>query len=127
MTSVPGKKTVLHMITKGSPFGGAQKYDYTLVTELPKDRFESIVLVGAGNELQDKLRDRGIRVITLGDMQRDTKLTSEFKAFAHLLKIIRGVSPDILHLNRTKAGGMGALAGRLCGVKQIVYTVHGWP
>jgi glycosyltransferase involved in cell wall biosynthesis len=31
-----------------------------------------------------------------------------------------------LHLHSPKAAGLGALAGRLLGVKKIIYTVHGW-
>ena len=115
------------MITKGAPFGGAQKYVYTLATALPTDSFEATVLVGEGNDLKDRLQHRGVPVITLGDMRRDINVLSEFRAFSQLLKIIRTIKPDILHLNSTKAGGLGALAGRLCGVPHIIYTVHGWP
>ena len=34
--------------------------------------------------------------------------------------------PDILHLNSSKIGGLGAVAGRIAKVPRIVFTSHGW-
>ena len=50
----------------------------------------------------------------------------ECKSFFELLRVIKEERPEILHLNSSKAGGLGALAGRIAGVPRIVFTAHGW-
>ena len=40
--------------------------------------------------------------------------------------IYKNESPDIVHLNSSKIGGIGALAARLEKVPKIIYTAHGW-
>lgn len=114
------------MITKGV-WGGAQKYVYTLATSLPQDAFEPVVLCGEGDALPDKLKEKGIPVQNIPTLARDISLIKEIRSFFSLVQIIRKESPDILHLNSPKAGGLGALAGRVAGVPRIIYTAHGWP
>lgn len=119
-------KRVVHLITKGSPFGGAQNYVYTLATNLPKDRFESIVLTGAGEELTSRLTKAGVRVDYIPHLIRNINPLGEIKAFIALTRILKELKPDILHTNSSKAGLLGALAGRLARVPRIIFTGHGW-
>lgn len=120
------KKKVLHLITKGSPFGGAQNYVYTLATHLPKDRFESTVLMGTGEELMSRLTKAGIHAEHIPHLTRDINPLGEVKAFFALIKKIKEIQPDILHTNSSKAGLLGALAGRIARVPRIIFTGHGW-
>lgn len=117
---------VIHLITKGSPFGGAQNYVYTLATNLPKDRFESIVLTGHGEELMSRLTKAGIHVEHIPHLIRDINPLGEIKAFIALTKRLKELKPDILHTNSSKAGLLGALAGRIARVPRIIFTGHGW-
>lgn len=117
---------VAHLITKGEPFGGAQTYVYTLATHLPKDRFESIVLCGHGDELKTRLLQADISVRTIPYLARDINPLSEIRAFFALITILKEIRPDILHTNSSKAGLLGALAGRIARVPRIVFTGHGW-
>lgn len=119
------KIKVLFLITKGN-FGGAQRYVYNLASHLPKEKFEPIVACGKGDSLQAKLSEKAIRSITLESSQRDINILKDFKAFLEIKKIIRTEEPHILHVNSSKAGGLGALAGRMLGVKKIIFTSHGW-
>lgn len=125
------KKKILFVITK-SNWGGAQKYVYDLATTLPKDLFEvSVAFGGTGEhkaeagELEIRLKEVGIRTIFLKNFMRDVRLRSEFFALLELFKLFRKERPDIIHINSSKVGGLGAVAGRLAGVKKIVFTSHG--
>lgn len=118
-------KKICIAITKGV-WGGAQEYVYTLATNLPKDKFEVFVLCGEGNELKTKLEKVGIKTISLDSMSRDISIFGEIESFLGMIKILLKEKPDILHLNSSKMGFLGALAGRLCGIKRIIFTVHGW-
>jgi glycosyltransferase involved in cell wall biosynthesis len=120
------KKKILLVITKAEPMGGAQRYVYDLATCLPASKFDVAVACGYGNALKEKLREVGIRVIELEHSQRDIEATKDWRAFSELRKVIKEEKPDVLHLNSSKAGGLGALAGRLEGVPKIIFTGHGW-
>lgn len=119
------KKKILFVITK-SNWGGAQRYVYDLATNLPKMQFDVVVACGGEGLFKERLIHEHIRVIDVPFLARDINLLNDFKAFFALQKIFREERPDIVHLNSTKIGGLGALAGRLARVPKIIFTAHGW-
>lgn len=116
---------VLILITK-SNWGGAQRYVYDLATNLPKETYDIEVMAGGGGPLIDKLNSAGIKTDGNLPIGRDVNLWGDIKAFFKLVSIIKERKPDILHVNSSKIGGLGTLAGRMVGVKKIVFTAHGW-
>lgn len=120
------KKKVLILITK-SNWGGAQRHIYDLATSLPKEKFDIEVAAGGNGVLLQKLESAGIKTTSIGSLERDVKASKELLSLGTMIRTIRKSKPDILHLHSPKAGGLGSFAGRLCGVKRIVYTSHGWP
>ena len=119
------KKKVIFVITK-SNWGGAQRYVYDLATTLPRDRYEVAVACGGEGALVDKLRIAGIRTLMIPDLGRDISITKDLAVFAQLLNLFRTEQPDIVHLNSSKIGGIGAFAGRIAHVPHIIFTAHGW-
>jgi len=118
-------KKVLYLITK-SNFGGAQKYVYELACEAKKTGFDVAVAVGGNGILIQKLEEAGISVYPLKSLKRDISLFSEIKSFFEICSLLKKIKPDVLHVNSSKAGGTGALAGRICSVPKIIFTIHGW-
>lgn len=121
----PHRQKVCLAITKGI-WGGAQEYVFTLATGLPSDKYDVFVICGEGRALPDKLSEKNIRVIKLDTLRRDISIKNEWRNFLTLFRLIKQEKPDVLHLNSPKAGGMGAVIGRLLGIKKIIYTAHGW-
>ena len=138
------KKKILYIITK-SNFGGAQRYVFDLATSLPENEFEPIVALGGSGEskakpglLYNKLEESGIRTILVKNFMRDISFFKEPLVFFELYKIIKREKPDVVHLNSSKAGGVGALACRLVTLfsflgartdrlePKIIFTAHGW-
>ncbi len=119
------RKKVCYIITKGV-WGGAQKYVYNLATILPKDEFDVLVITGRGKILPEKLEAENIRVRKIESMKRDISVISEVLTFFKLFWIIFKEKPDVIHLNSPKAGGLGAVIGRILFVPKIIYTVHGF-
>lgn len=119
------KKKVLFLITK-SNFGGAQRYVYDLATGLPKTDWEVVVAAGGEGELIDRLKLSEIRVIPIPSLERDISMVKEIQSCKEIADIVRSERPDILHINSSKAGALGALIGRIYGVPRIIFTAHGW-
>ena len=124
MSNQPQTK-ILFLITK-SNWGGAQRYVYDLATTLAPNQHEVVVALGGSGELQTKLASAGIKTITLNSLQRDVSIKNEIVFALELYKIIRQERPYVLHVNSSKAGGLGCFIGRLAFVPRIIFTAHGW-
>ena len=118
------RRKILYVITK-SNWGGAQRYVFDLATSLLD--FDVSVACGDSGMLVQKLKEKNVRVLPVPSFQRDIAFMKEFTAFSELLKIFKTELPDVVHLNSSKAGGIGALAARIAGVPKIIFTIHGLP
>ncbi len=125
------KKKVLYVITK-SNWGGAQRYVFNLATALPRDEFEVAVAFGgtgvahsSTGELASRLALENIPTSYIRTFVRDVALLNDLHAVRELYLLFKKEKPDIVHLNSSKAGGVGALAARMAGVKKIIFTSHG--
>ena len=116
---------VLYLITK-SNWGGAQRYVYDLATSLDSTKFEAVVALGGQGTLVELLTHAGVKVITIETLSRDISITKEWSFAKELWEILRVERPDILHVNSSKAGGVGTLLGRLARVQRVLFTAHGW-
>ena len=116
---------VLILITKAN-WGGAQRYVFDLATRLPKDRFKAEVMTGGGGPLVDKLWEAGIPAHGTLPVRNNISFSENFTAFFKLFFLLRKKKPDVLHLNSSQIGILGSLAGRLTGIKRVVFTIHGW-
>lgn len=116
---------VLYVITKATS-GGAQRYVYDLVSRLPHE-FRSAVVYGETGRLSAELEASGFQTMHIPELARDLSILSDIRSYFGIRNTIRASAPDVLHLNSSKAAGLGAIAGRLAGVPRIIYTVHGWP
>lgn len=131
MESKKNKKKVLFIITK-SNYGGAQRYVYDLATNIPKNQFAVTVALGGTGQrndspgtLQKRLEEKGIRTRTVKHFMRDMSFRNDIAVFFELFKIVREEKPDVLHVTSSKAGGLGALAGRIARVPNSIFTSHG--
>lgn len=118
------RKKILYVITK-SNWGGAQRYVHDLAVHFAQ-MHDVVVACGGEGALKEHLVRKGIRVIPLPELERDVHILKDIRAFFDLLDIIRREHPDVLHLNSSKVGALGALAGRLLRVPRVVFTAHGW-
>lgn len=125
------RKKILFCVTKGN-FGGAQKYVYDLATNLSKAAFDIVVACGEGDALPKMLEEKGIKTIRINNLTREIKILDEFKVCKELINLIRFEKPDIIHLNSSKIGGVGAVAGQIARILEknykptIIFTSHGW-
>jgi len=126
MENNDAKKRILYVVTK-SNFGGAQRYVFELAQGMNRLGHEVTVACGGQGELVERLQQENIATFEVAGFQRDVSVFKEIKALISLAKIIKQTHPEIIHLNSSKAGLMGAVLARILRVPLIVFTVHGWP
>ena len=130
------KKKILYIITK-SNWGGAQRYVYDLATHISKEDFEKKVIVGGRGDLTSELSKLHIQTISLKSLTRDVHILKDILVFFELIILFNQEQPDIIHLNSSKIGALGGLAGRINnifrffspsknGYAKIIFTAHGW-
>lgn len=122
---------ILYVITQGEQ-GGGQKYVLELAEKVAR---EHEVFVGIGrieNEedkwLFEKLESVGVKsknIFEIKNLQREIKPVLDFKALLEMRRLFKKLNPDVIHLNASKAGVVGAVASVFTKTK-VVYTVHGW-
>lgn len=130
MTDTPVKK-ILYLITK-SNLGGAQKYVLELATAAQQSGMEVVVAHGGSGKkdaqvglLKTRLDEAAVRTVTIAAFMRDVSILRDLKAFFEVYAVLRHERPDVLHVSSSKAGGIGAAAGRLARVPRIIFTSHG--
>ena len=116
---------ILYIITK-SNWGGAGRHVFDLATAMKDKGHDVWVALGGNGLLKEKLGAAGIYTFSIAALGRDISIGKEAGSFKEIYSVMKSKKPDIIHLHSPKAAGLGSLAGRLLGVKQIIVTVHGW-
>ncbi|MDQ2933035.1 MAG: glycosyltransferase family 4 protein [bacterium] len=116
---------ILYFITK-SNWGGAQRHIYDLAVSMKNEGHDVAVALGGDGILRTRLEAAGIYTHSVSKLSRDISAGNDFASLRQIFSIIRHRRPDILHVHSPKAAGLGAFAGRILGVSQIIFTVHGW-
>lgn len=117
-----GKRVkILHVIT-GLNTGGAEMMLYSLLSHIDRHRFfpRVICLNGVG---QVGERIRALDIPVWSPSSTDRRLTP--LGWLYILRDIRKDRPDILQTWLYHADLFGGLAGRLAGIRRIVWSVHG--
>jgi glycosyltransferase involved in cell wall biosynthesis len=102
----------------------------TLLTErLDPGRYDSWLAAGTeapgeGNYLA--LHGRTLdRVVTVAGLGREIRGIADVTALLGLRRLIRRLSPHVVHTHTAKAGTLGRLAAILAGVPVVVHSYHG--
>lgn len=127
------KKTILYLITQ-SELGGAQQYCLDLALNL-KDEFDVVIAFGEQGKdgaLAQKLSENNIKYYSIPHLKRSVSPINDFLATLEIIKLIKKIKPDIIHLNSSKISILGSLAtffskSKILNLKsKIIYTAHGW-
>ncbi|MDO8584972.1 MAG: glycosyltransferase [bacterium] len=117
---------ILFLVTK-SDTGGAQKYVRDLAASLPQEKFQTEIITGGKS---------GIRFLS-NSFRPYFLFLNDIAAVIEIFFCLRKHRPDILHLNSSKAGVVGAIAATIynvgcrvsgvgCRPIKVIFTAHGW-
>jgi glycosyltransferase involved in cell wall biosynthesis len=88
--------------------------------------FNVLMISADGIELKEVIEKEQCRHIIV-PMTRKITPFQDLKCLIRLIKIFRIEKPDIVHTHTPKAGLLGMLAAKICGVKTRIHTVAGLP
>lgn len=71
------------------------------------------------------VRDEGFTVHAV-PMARSLSPVAQYRAFMALVRLIRQEKPDLVHGHMPISGILARFAARLCGVRVVAYTCHGF-
>lgn len=119
---------IVHVITR-LIVGGAQE-NTLLSCEGQHDRGHDVTLVtgpaiGPEGSLMERAKGYGYRVVEVDEMRRSILPVKDFRTYHRLVRIIRGLKPDVVHTHSSKAGILGRWAADKAKVPAVVHTIHG--
>lgn len=88
--------------------------------------FDVLMISATGKELAEVIQNEQCRHIVVPMTRKITPFTDLVCLF-HLIRIFRKEKPDIVHTHTPKAGLLGMLAAKICGVRTRIHTVAGLP
>lgn len=116
----------MHVITK-SGLGGAQRYVLDCAQADIAKQIDTVIVSDAKKGwLYQQALAKQINYQAIHHLDRNINIINDFFSMVELYKIIRKEKPTHLYLNSSKISFIGALIGKICGLKDIIYTVHGW-
>ena len=93
---------------------------------MANNSFDVLMISADGKELAEVIAKEQCRHIIVPMTRKITPL-QDLKCLLRLIKIFRKEKPDIVHTHTPKAGLLGMLAAKFCGVKVRIHTVAGLP
>ena len=88
--------------------------------------FDVLMISADGKELADVIAHEKCRHLIVPMTSKITPL-QDVKCLFQLVNILRKEKPGIVHTHTPKAGLLGMLAAKICGVKVRIHTVAGLP
>lgn len=113
-----------------SMLGGIRRHVIDIIENLDPEKYEIYLIYSdrradkAFFEEKTEL-EKHAELILCNEMQRELGL-HDFTAYKALVKHIRILAPDIVHCHSSKAGIVGRMAAKRCGVKKNIYTPHAY-
>ncbi len=125
----PGPIKILRAITRLN-IGGPAVHAILLSRALNDGAlFESTLVTGTTaqheGDMLDLARARSVEPVVLPALGREISPLDDLVSLAHMVKLVRDLRPDIVHTHMAKAGSVGRLAAKICGVPLVVHTYHG--
>lgn len=117
-------KNKILVISTNDSLSGAPLYVKSVIHGL-RHTFDFSVVFGESGPIGKDLSAIDIPVCVIEEMKSNISPVCDLISIGKLLKLIRGINPDIIYAHSSKAGMLARIITLLTGVPTI-YTVHGW-
>jgi len=108
---------------------GGPTFNAAYLSRYLAPEYETLLVAGMIDDSEASsefiLNEMGLKPMYIPEMFREINFVNDSRAYIRLKKIIRDFKPDIVHTHAAKAGAIGRMAARACGVSAVVHTFHG--
>ena len=110
--------------------GGVRQHVCDIVENLEQEKYEIYIIYsdlradGTFYKKQAKL-EKYAKLIRCNEMQRSLG-KKDYEVYKKIVRIINKINPDIVHCHSSKAGVVGRMAAKKCGIPLIIYTPHAY-
>ncbi|WFQ78876.1 glycosyltransferase family 4 protein [Xenorhabdus sp. SF857] len=105
---------------------GVQKVCLDELLRLDPSEFERYLICSSPGPLTEEAEKVGIKCIYISTLTRDISPKQDLITLFNLISIFKKYKFDIVHTHSSKPGVLGRIAAKICGVRFIVHTVHGF-
>lgn len=119
------KPRILFLLTT-SDWGGVQLFIHAVAQATKKHGFEVRVAAGGEGALEGRCAEAGLPYTRLQTFRREISPFADLAALHEIRLLMRDFKPDIVHLNSSKMGVIGALAADLEHAPRVIYRIGGW-
>lgn len=116
---------IAYCITRMDEIGGAQVHLRDIALAYKAQSHDIYILSGSLGGITTMLQNHGIHIIEVSCLKRSIHPVYDLLALGQMIRILHQIKPDIVSCHSSKAGLLGRLAAKICGLKSI-FTVHGW-
>jgi len=108
---------------------GGITYNVSYLSRYLPERYETLLIGGPEEKDEESSlyipHSLGLKPVVLQELKRSINPWQDYLAYRKIKTIIRDYQPDIVHTHASKAGFIGRIAAKHCGVPIIVHTFHG--
>lgn len=116
---------IAYCITRMDEIGGAQIHLRDIALAFQKQGHDISILSGSLGDLTDHLAGSGIKIYHVPSLKRSIHPYYDVLALFQISKLLFKIKPDVVACHSSKAGLLGRLAAKICGIKSV-FTAHGW-
>ncbi|MGF9964014.1 glycosyltransferase family 4 protein [Bacillus rhizoplanae] len=112
--------------------GGVRRHLVDVLSHLDLNKYEVHVIHGSKRvddvfrSAKNNLAKQGIHFYEVTEMVRELSIKNDVAAAKAIVKILRDLKPQVVHCHSSKAGAIGRIAARICGIKEVYYTPHAY-
>lgn len=109
--------------------GGPAIHTILLTQRMQKLGYETMLVSGREGPREGNMyalaEQEGVTPTFIEELGREVSWRDDYQSYKAICCLIREFRPHILHTHTAKAGTLGRLAARRCGVPVVIHTFHG--
>ncbi|EPV3841446.1 glycosyltransferase family 4 protein [Morganella morganii] len=105
---------------------GVQRVCLDELLRLDSSKYKRFLICKEAGPLTIEAEKNGIECIFIPSLTRNISFIKDVYSLFCLIKIFKKYQFDIVHTHSSKPGILGRIAARLCSIKFIIHTVHGF-
>lgn len=105
--------------------GGSSIHVRDICKKLMDTDVESTVVIGGEGYFAEHMRQQGISVHSLPELQKNINPIQDLRSYFKLKRVIKEINPDLISTHSSKIGFLGRLAAHSLKIP-VLFTAHGW-